>query len=218
MYQLDKASAENGSGSASNFLEEGLHDVTIFQAYEIVASTGTKGVRIDFKSKQGANRQLTFYVQNAAGEKIFGMDQLHAIMAATKTKQLNAVQGVVTYYDFDTKKEQQKQVMILPELVNKPLSVILHKEANKNPNDGITRIQYSMTAPLVAGTLQTAFEVLNSKEAKQHTALIEAALKRSEKAVDEVARAQAGNPQPASPSAGSDYGKPADDLDQEIPF
>jgi hypothetical protein len=215
MYQLDKKSAENGSGNASRFLEEGLHEVVITQAYEVMAATNAKGVHIDFKDRQGnATCSLVFYVLNKDGQPIYGMDQLNAVMAVCKVKAITPQGGMVTYYDFDQKKDLQKQAMILTELVNKPLNLILHKEVNTY--DGRSSLRTNMTAPLVAGTNQTAVEVLNNKEASSWESMLSYALERSQKAANQISQAQ---PQPASPQAGENYGGSTDYYDDDpIPF
>jgi hypothetical protein len=216
MYQLDKQSAENGSGSSSNYLEEGLHEVTVEQAYEFTAGTGAKGVHIDFKSKSGATRGLNFYTVNKDGEHIFGMDQLQAIMAVTKIRSINPQSGTVKVRRFNEQanayEDQQIQAPVLMELVGKQLGIIIHKEANTY--EGRTRARYNMTAPLVAGTNQTAIEVLNSKEATSWESLLRNAESRSEKAAKEIAAS--GN-QPASQTAGESYGG-GDAYDDDIPF
>lgn len=220
MYELNKESAEKGSGSNSNFLEEGLHEVTIEQAYEVKAGTGAKGVHIDFKSKSGGARGLVFYTHNKQGEAIFGMDQLQAIMAVCKVRQINTQAGLVKARQYNEQSKSyedvQLQAQILMELISKPLELILRKEANTH--DGATRARYAMSSPLVSGTKQTALEVLNSKEAKSWGAILASALASSEKAEKQISQAQN---QPASPSSGPDYGAPsggADYLDDDIPF
>lgn len=218
MYQLDKKSAENGSGSSSSFLEEGLHDVVIEQAYEFTSGTGAKGVHIDFKSNNGGTRGLNFYTLNKNGEKIYGMDQLQAVMAVTKIKAITPQPGMVKVRRFneDTNayEDGQEQANILMELINKPLGLILHKEANTY--EGRTRARYNMTAPLVAGTNQTALELLNSKEANQWDGLVKNAMNRSEKAAKEIALAESGNQHQSSSGTVSDYSGGFDD--QDIPF
>lgn len=218
MYQLDKKSAENGSGSSSNYLEEGMHQVTIEQAYEFKASTGAQGVHIDFKSDTGATRGLNFYTVNKNGEHIFGMDQLQAIMAVTKIRNITPQLGTVNVRRFNEQtnayEDQQEQAQVLMELLGKQLGIIIHKEANTY--EGRTSARYNMTAPLVAGTNQTAVEVLNSKEASSWESLLKNSVSRSGKATREIA---ATNNQPASQTAGSNYGGDNDDYyDDDIPF
>lgn len=216
MYQLDKTSAENGS-SAGNSMEEGMHSVTIEQAYEFTAKTGTKGVRIDFKSKNGGTRGLNFYTVNASGEQIYGMDQLQAIMAVAKVRSITPQPGMVNVRRFNEASNQyedaHEQAPILTELVGKQIGIIIHKEANTY--EGRTSARYSMTAPLVAGTNQTAIEVLNSKEAHSWESLLQNALSRSEKAAKEIAAA---DQSPRSNQASGSYQDNSAVMDDDIPF
>lgn len=215
-YTLNQKAARAGSGLPSNHLMEGLHDVKITQAYEIISNGQTKGVHLDLISSDQKEGKITLWTQKANGEDVFGINQLNAIMALVEVHAINEQPGKIKVYDYDTKQTVVQAANIYPELMGKYLKIILHKATYQN-QIGQLKAKYELSSALHIKTSQTASEFLDQKEAVSYGKILDYALKRSEAATAELdsyqQQSNTGNHQANQQQQNVDI-----DLDDDIPF
>ena len=165
-YNLDATKAKEGSGRVSNRINEtGAYVGMITVAEDVTAETGSKGIELTFKTNEGLEaKYLTLWTVNKDGKAIFGEKQLHALMTCLKIKTISAVPCVIQKYDMDMKKEIDVQAMIYPELMNKPVGLVLQLE-EYNGRNGVAEKMVYFTA-YDAATRKLAAEILDQKPAE----------------------------------------------------
>lgn len=201
-YNLDATKAKEGSGRVSNRITEtGSYIGVITVAKDVTAKSGAKGIELTFKSNEGLEaKYLTLWTQNKDGKAIFGESQLHALMTCLKIKTIAAVERVITEFDLEQKKEVQHAAMVYPELMNKPVGLVLQLE-EYNGQNGISEKMVYFTA-FEASTKKLATEILDQKPAE--------ALDKILKSIkDKRLKRSASTTEPASAGAG---------FDDDIPF
>jgi hypothetical protein len=173
-YQLNKDYAIEGSGSVGNRITEtGAYSGTIIFARELVAKTGATGIRIKFKSVDGAEaNMLDLYTHNASGQEIYGLKQVNALMTCAETRSLTPAPATVEEYDFESGGNVNIQTQVFQELNNKPIGLVLQKELyTKNNGDDGDRITFF--APFNPTNQKMAAEVLGNKPAKSLEQIME---------------------------------------------
>ena len=165
-YNLDASKAKEGSGRVSNRITEtGGYVGVITMAKDVTAKSGAKGIELTFKSNEGLEaKYLTLWTQNKDGKAIFGESQLHALMTCLKVKTISAVERVITEFDLDLKKEVQNPAMIYPELMNKPVGLVLQAEEYDGKNGVAEKMVYFTSFD--ASTKKLAAEILDQKPAE----------------------------------------------------
>lgn len=215
-YDLDPNKAREGSGRGSMMINEsGAYVGTITVAKEAQARTGTTGIELTFETNDGLKAPyLTLWTRNANGEPIFGEKQLHALMTCLKVESINSVERVIKQYDPDLRREVDEPANVYPELMNKPVGLILQREEYYNRNSEL-KARMSFFAPFEASTRKTASEILDQSDAKQVDKILSSLY-------DKPAQAQSSNQtaaeRAASQEAGQAKGLPADNFDDDIPF
>jgi len=162
-YSLDTKLAREGSGNTGGRIQEtGPYKGVIEWAREQVNANGTHLIEIKFLSVDNQYANITIYTQNASGEQLHGMSQIHALMSCLKVRSMNAIPGEVEAYDFDLGQVTKQQSMVLPELANKPIGMLLQKEFYTN-SKGEQKDQMNLYAPFTSDTEQVSKEVLDNK-------------------------------------------------------
>lgn len=159
-YKLDPQAARNAS-KGGYIKRSGAYTGVITQAVAIIANSGAAGVELSFKAVTGAQANyITLYTHNAAGQHIFGFEQLCALMTCMKVKEINST-------DTTLKKSDGTLVNVdaFPALINKPVGLVLQREEYKK-KDGSIGEKMVFASAFDANTRQIAEEILDNKPAK----------------------------------------------------
>ncbi len=214
--QKDKAIAGGKIGGGSFIKETGGYVGKILHAKEVVATTGSVGIELAFKSDDGLEANfLTLYTYNVKGEELWGLDKVNALMTCCKVKALTPTNATIEEYDFTAKSEIKKAVILYSELTNARVGLILQKELFlKTSGEESDKVAYY--SAFNADSKQTADEIMEGKAAE-----------RMEKTLatltDKDNRKKASKGQAASHGTDNDmdYGPETGgmtDFDDDIPF
>lgn len=218
MYKLDTKAARNADSGGTMIKEVGKYVGEFTQAKKLTAKSGAMGIEFAFKSKSGQKANLSIYTQSAAGQPYQGYDTLMAIMTCMSLRSINAVLGVATKYDFDSRQDVEEECEIFPDLC-KPIGVLLETEDYAKNNGTIaTKIVLKNVFRIADkdGNEFTASEILDhKKEAKMLDRLVAQLKHKPLKTIDQV-------PAPTQQSYSNAAPEPAhtstfDDSD-DIPF
>jgi len=138
-YTLDADAAKEADSGGNRITESGAYLGMFTKAKHIVASTGALGIEFSFKSNEGQEANyLTIYTKNKEGKNIYGYKQLMAIMTCLGVRSLTPTDSNIMEYDFEHKKDVAKNVVLYPDLMNKPIGLVLQKElyTKSDGNDG----------------------------------------------------------------------------------
>lgn len=204
MYQLDADSARKGDQSGRFISEIGKYVGVFTRAEDITAKTGTKGVAFTFES-EGQTANLTLYTLKSNGEKIMGYDFLMAIMTCLSCRQLNQTAGRVKKWDSETNSEKMVDTTVFPELMNKPIGLLLETE-DYLKKDGTVIPKMVIAGIFQASTELTASEILDKKVSPEKLAKRVMGLRH---------RPLKGVKNTPAPSGGTSK---FDDMDDDIPF
>ena len=162
MYELDVNSARKADTSGASIKEIGKYIGEFTQAKEIVSKkTGTKGIEFAFKSTSGQKTNISIYTMSASGEKYQGYDALMAIMTCQGLRSIKPVDGEVTRYDYDSKKDVKERGKLFPDL-HKPIGILLETE-DYPKQDGSTGTRMVLKNVFRAADEFTASEILDRK-------------------------------------------------------
>lgn len=206
MYDLNPNEARKADTQGNQIKELGKYLGVITQAEDITATTGTKGLNISFTSDAGQKTKVSIYTMKADGSKLGGFAMINALMTCMQLRNITPKQGTVTVYDYDQKKEVQKQGSIFPDLC-KPIGLLLGTEDFLKKDGGIST-RMVLRGVFQASTELTASEILDRKTVPEALPKMVAALRH--------------NPlREAKPMASRTHGAMPDDQffgDDEVPF
>lgn len=132
-YNLDpKAASEAGSGGSRRVDQSGLYPATILFAWGTINDNGTEAVHIIADCDNGQKLEQAFYTFNKAGDALPSYKMVNALMTCASVRQLNAVRGDVTRYDFDAKADLIYKEDVYPELVGNRAIFAVQMEAYVN--------------------------------------------------------------------------------------
>lgn len=217
MYTLDTTAARAADRTGGYIDQIGKYVGTFKQAVDITAKTGARGIALTFDSN-GQKANISIYTKNAAGEAIFGMNTLNAIMACLQLRGITPQQGTYTQYDAAAQAEVSTQGQVFPDLCNKPIGLLLETEDYANAK-GEIRTRMVLAGIFQAGTELVASEILDRKTtpemlpkmvARLHHRPIKAANKPHAPSNAAIMAAQA----PAPTASGSGFAG----MDDDIPF
>lgn len=213
MFNLD-TSAARAADNKSAFIDEAGKFIGSFTRAEYMekAETGSTGIGLTFKSREGAEAQ--FYInltyQHGTRNK-GGYELINAIMACLQLRAVGAPQPItVEKWNNDTKQREKVSVQGFKELMGRPIGLLVQMEIEKNSRNGQPRP--TIYAPFSAESEKTASEILDQV----------ATPAKLEKMVQAVAAKPVVDRRPkgsqsGSAPAGYDQYPPYDDLD-DIPF
>lgn len=166
MYTLDATAAREAENFSSFLSETGKYKGKFIRAEKLVSTKkGTHGVGFTFESDNKQTTRFDIWTMNAQGERIMGFKVLSAIMACLKLKTLAVGNGPVERYDYDTKQRNTVQAEIFPDLLNKPIGLVLanteYEKMSEGEKTGETGWRLELVAPFEAATEFTASEILD---------------------------------------------------------
>lgn len=153
MFQYDQNSGVNAGGAVR---ETGAYAGRITAAvYGASANKGTKFIELTFESNEGTEfNYLTLYYAKQDGTEVKGgASMINAIMGITKTRQLTE------------QKLQGVDGTIAPELIGKPIGLILQKVLYTK-GDGSEGYKFEIRLPFSPQTRQTLKELVENKPAQ----------------------------------------------------
>lgn len=215
MFQLDKAAASAADNKSSFIEEAGKYIGTLTRAeYMEKAETGSTGIGLTFKTREGAEAQFYINLTYQHGTKNDGgYSLINAIMACLSLRNVGAPQQItVEKWDKDAGQRVKASVPGFPELMGKPLGLLIQMEIEKNSEKGNERP--TIFAPFSAESEKTASEILDSRCT---------APAKLEKMVQQIAKKPCVDRRPKGVSGGAyghghtDQSAPPADWD-EIPF
>lgn len=162
-YTLNTEAAKAADTINGRIEESGKYIGTFIRAESTTSSKGTIGIDFSFKSNDGLSTDyLTVWTHNAEGKEIYGFKVLMAIMTCMKIKTLTKTVGIVEKYDQDQKKRAQVQADIYPELMNKPVGLLLQRAEYTKTAGGVGST-FNIFAAFEADSGFTASEILDRK-------------------------------------------------------
>lgn len=124
-YQLDPKAATDASKGSDRITKSGLYPGTITAAWGGTNRNNNEYVGIVFKTDSGDRLQQEIYTFGATGEQLRGFGSVQALMTCVRVRELAAVRGSVTRYDFDIRDEVTVMDDAYPDLIGKRVGMIV---------------------------------------------------------------------------------------------
>jgi len=205
-YTLDATSARNAE-SIGKFIRDTGKYKGVFTRAELLISTekGSRGIEFDFVS-DGKECTLQLWTHSGTGEPYSALNMVNAIMTCLALRGIQPKKMVVEKYDYDSKQRHKVEVTAFPDLMNKPIGLLLQKELSIYNNK--ERSKMLIFAAFNAESEKTSTEILD--KIAQPSALAKLVLLLADKD-NRKAPSQASQPQnkPANAYAA---------LDDDLPF
>jgi hypothetical protein len=212
-YALNQEAARGADSQGTRISETGKYIGTFTGAKEVKsAKKGTLGVEFAFMSNDGQTADyLTLWTQSAEGKELYGFKLLSAIMVCCKLRTLSSANGMAEEYDTATKTMVSRPAIIFPELIGKPIGLLLVLEEYVK-QDGSIGSKMGISHAFEAATDFTASEILDRAVKPEKLAKLIPFLK------DKLVTNQPSASTPASyaPQAANSGGTA--NMDDDIPF
>lgn len=213
-FTLDTKAAKAADQINARITESGKYAGVLTRAEAITSKKGSKGVEFSFKADNGSTSDyLSVWTTNAAGEQLAGYKAVMAMLTCMSLRGAKETQIEVDKYNFDTQQRERVTVPGYPDMMNKPIGLVLQKELYTKNNGG------EGERMLIVGCYRpsdefTASEILD-KAIKPEVLAKQLQWLASKPVKD--ARTNAGSSSPAPAAATADAGGFADFSD-DIPF
>jgi hypothetical protein len=208
MYALNTQAAKEADQKGGSINETGKYAGTFTRAENVKSKGGTLGVEFSFRSDDGKSADyLTLWTKNAEGKELYGFKTLMAIMTCLKVKNIAPVMRSIEKYSHDAQAKQTVQAEVFPDLMNKPIGLLIQMEEYENKDKTATKWKPSIYAPFQKDGSFTASEILNKAVKAETMEKMLAALH------DRPLRGKAAQAAPVTPAPSS-----FDDFDDDIPF
>lgn len=206
-YTLDATSARNAE-SIGKFIRDTGKYKGVFTRAELLISTekGSRGIEFDFVS-DGKECTLQLWTHSGTGEPYSALNMVNAIMICLALRGIQPKKMVVEKYDYDSKQRHKVEVTAFPDLMNKPIGLLLQKELSVYNNK--ERSKMLIFAAFNAESEKTSTEILD--KIAQPSALAKLVLLLADK--DNRKSGQALQSQPQSKTNNA-YAA----LDDDLPF
>lgn len=215
MYALNNetAQAARKAEQRTSFIEEkGKYIGKFTRAEDITAASGTRGIAFTFETNDGQKANFSIYTIKATGEKLGDYGTLMALMTCLGLKDIKPGQAQSTVWDRDASANVTKTLSQFPDLLNKPIGVLLAMEEYAKKQNGVetgeTGWSIRLNAVFQANTELTASEILDRKTTPQKLPQLVAALR------DRPLKKSGGSAAPSNPAGGGSGGG----IDDDIPF
>ncbi|MBB6580065.1 hypothetical protein HNP33_004191 [Comamonas odontotermitis] len=177
MYKIDANAAREAENFSSFLTETGKYKGKFIRAEKLVSTNkGTHGVGFTFESDSKQTTRFDIWTMNAQNEHLMGFKTINAIMACMKIKEVTVAQGEVERFDYETKQTLKESAEVFPELVNRPIGLVLQKTEYEKMRDGRktgeTGWRLELTAPFEAATEFTAAEIMDRAKQPKKLATI----------------------------------------------
>lgn len=158
-YTLDATSARNAEYIGKFIRDTGKYK-GVFTRAELLISTekGSRGIEFDFVS-DGKECTLQLWTHSGTGEPYSALNMVNAIMTCLALRGIQPKKMVVEKYDYDSKQRHKVEVTAFPDLMNKPIGLLLQKELSIYNNK--ERSKMLIFAAFNAESEKTSTEILD---------------------------------------------------------
>lgn len=190
--------------------ESGAYIGEITLARAIESSTGLQGIQFAFRSEDGlVAKKIKLWLTKTDGEiNARNMGTVEAMAYLLGQKELNAEEGMISEFDYDSKTEVQKKAFLYKGLMNKKIGLLLQAEADSY--NGRDFIKINLECAFHPVSRFTASEMIDKATAPQKLEKRIEALKPLVKKEPKAASNQASS----VPASGSKF----EDFEDDIPF
>lgn len=182
MYTIDFNAAREAENFSSFLSETGKYKGKFIRAEKLVSKKkGSHGIGFTFETDSKQTTRFDIWTMSVKGEHMMGYKTLSAIMACLKIKGLTVANGIVDRKDWDTGETQKVQAEIFPELLNRPIGLVMvnteYEKMSDGHKTGETGWRLELVAPFEAATEFTAAEIIDRATQPKKLAGIIASLK-----------------------------------------
>lgn len=210
-YTLDTDSAKNAESIGKFIRETGKYKGKFTRAELLISQAkGSRGIEFDFVSDDGKECTVQVWTHNGQNEPLPGINMINALLACLSLRGIKPQRMTVEKYDYDNKRREKFDVDAFPDLMGKPIGLLLQKEiSHYNSKDKTKMLIY---AAFNHASEKTATEILDRVAQP-------VALSRLVSVLADKDRRDKG--QKASVGSGSYHQTapaPAHELDDDLPF
>lgn len=174
-YSLNTDAARQGDQISSRISETGAYVGRFTRAEAVSSDKGTKGVEMSFEANDKASADfLTLWLVNGEGKEIWGHKQLMALMTCLRVKTINEQDALIE--KFVNGQKQKVKAIVYPELMDKPIGVLLQREEYQK-RDGSIGHKFNLFGFFDPQTNLTASEILDKTTKPEKLERMKAALK-----------------------------------------
>lgn len=196
-------------GTPGRIQDKGAYTGTFVRVEAVTSQKGTQGIEFAFKSSDGQTADyLTVWAVDKDGKELYGRKVIDALMTCLRVKAIQPKTAQVKKYDQAAKAEVLTQATVYPELMNKPIGVLLVREEYAK-NDGSIGTKMTLVGAYEPNQRLTPREVLEQSGPGQLEKVIASLQDRP---------LRQGNRPSATTSAARDGGGGFDDMADDIPF
>ncbi|TDS82586.1 hypothetical protein [Comamonas sp. JUb58] len=223
MYTIDATAAREAENFSSYLAETGKYKGKFIRAEKLVsANKGTHGVGFTFESDSKQTTRFDIWTMSAQGEHLMGFKTINAIMACMKVKGVTVAKAEVDRFDYTTKQSYKEQAEVFPELVNRPIGLVLQKteyeKMREGRKTGETGWRLELTAPFEAATEFTAAEIMDRATQPKKLASIMSSIADRPLKNRPVAQASHSSNDYSEPPAGHPANGGFNSPDDDIPY
>src|SRR6185369_11510943 len=177
MYKLNTELASKADNIGAYINETGKYVGTFIRAEKLVSQNkGTDGIGFTFLSDDGRECRFDIWTQKPTGEALMGMNQLNAIMACMQLRGIEVKNAQVKKWDNDAQQETLQVAECFPDLMNKPIGLLLRSEEYEKMQDRMPTGEYGWRmgffAVFQASTELMASEILARKTKPEQLAKV----------------------------------------------
>lgn len=161
------AEARKAEQRTSFVAEKGKYVGRLSLAEDMVAATGTKGIRLVFTSTDGVKATPTLYTEKTDGTKLSDYGLVIAIMTCLSVRNMEVKNIKSEVWDRDEGAMVERMFKQYGELLNKDLGLLFYMEEFEKKQDGKATGEYGWVAK-IGGVFRasdelTAAEILDKK-------------------------------------------------------
>lgn len=218
MYQFNAATAAEADNISAYLDETGKYKGKFTRAEKLISSNkGTHGIGFTFEDESKRTARFDLWTVDNTGKQLMGFKSLQAILAVLRFpagRDLKIAQAQVDRYDYDTRQTAKVQAETFPDLINRPIGLVMRNTEYEKMRDGMktgeTGWRLELVVPFQADTELTASEIVGNKTQPQKLAGIMATLadRPLKTRTANGQRNDHGGPPPGHPAAGGfdDFG------------
>ncbi|MDR0480874.1 MAG: hypothetical protein LBG66_03195 [Gallionellaceae bacterium] len=208
-YTLDTDAAKAADNISARIEEKGSYLGKFTRAEAVTSKNGAEGIDFSFVTADGMTANyLTVWTYGRDGAEIHGYKLLMAIMTCLRVKTLQSRTGTTEKYNADIQRVEKVEAQLFPELMDKPIGLLLHMEEYEKTKGG-TAWKPAISMPYDKDGF-TASEILS--QAKVPATLEKAVKALRDRPLKSAPASSAG--QPEQQYGGSAFA----DLSEDIPF
>lgn len=136
-FTLDTKAAKAADQLNARITEAGKYSGVFTRAEAITSKKGSKGVEFSFKCDDGSTSDyLSVWTSNASGEQLAGFKAVMAMLTCMSLRGAKETQIEVEKYNFDMQQRERVTVPGYPDMMNRPIGLVLQKELYTKNNGG----------------------------------------------------------------------------------